>query len=215
MLDWLPGNGKQRVNAKHRICRGAVTAKRHGYRARLQRRLRGRLHGNRRFGLVTKELVTKLVSTETDVFRRLVDSAVDSAVDSTFGASENFSFQPQVSKRGFHWNLQNLTSWGGTQRPGTQAGTQGKRFSLVHTRVREGCAFYGVQELLRVTRTPKGASNHPLFGDGSNLSHGTSIRPMHHDPITLQPRSTQVLLVLALPPQAAAVECPQVWASPC
>ena len=31
------------------------------------------------------------VSTETDVFRRLVDSAVDSAVDSTFGASENFS----------------------------------------------------------------------------------------------------------------------------
>ena len=25
-LDWLPGNGKQRVNTKHRICRGAVTA---------------------------------------------------------------------------------------------------------------------------------------------------------------------------------------------
>ena len=29
---------------------------------------------------------------------------------------------------------------------------------------------------------------------------------MHHDPITLQPRSPQVLLVLALPPQAAAVQ---------
>ena len=50
----------------------------------------------------------------------------------------------------------------GTHGPGTQAGTQGKRFSLVHTRVREGCAFYGVQELLRVTCTPKGASSPPI-----------------------------------------------------
>ena len=31
---------------------------------------------------------------------------------------------------------------------------------------------------------------------------------MRPDQITLQPRSTQVLLVLALPPQAAAVEWP-------
>ena len=64
MLDWLPGNGKQRVNAKHRICRGAVTAdvtaKRQVYRALLP------------------GMVTKGVTTETDVFRRLVDSAVDS-----------------------------------------------------------------------------------------------------------------------------------------
>jgi len=57
------------VTAQERICRSAVTAavtaKQHFCAGCFQRCLQG----NRRFGLVTKELVSKQVSTETKVFR--------------------------------------------------------------------------------------------------------------------------------------------------
>ena len=71
---------------KHRICRcavtAAVTANRQVYRAGVSKSVSKETGGGAAGGVVTKG-----VTTETDVCRLLVDSAVDS----TFGASENFS----------------------------------------------------------------------------------------------------------------------------